>query len=95
MSIQWNISFGNILTLTMVLVSAVGIFWKHDARIKALEKEMEKHLEISAPLVDLLNNINATMQKLTQRLGDFPLHRHDGSRIMYPGDTKLVVEDND
>lgn len=93
MHIQWDISFGNILTLLLLLVTGVGVYWKHEARIKTLETQIEEHIKVSVPLVKLLQDIDSTMKILSERFGSYPLHRHEGEKILFPPGTQIVEKD--
>lgn len=80
-----SLSLGNIITLAVLLV-AFAIAWsKMDARIGDVEKwQVDRQASISEES-KTLERLNTTLELLQQRLADYPLHKHVGNEIIYPG----------
>jgi len=78
------------LKLILILVAVIGGWYKFDYRISAMEvKEQERAAQIQQ-LSDVINKLDATLERMNQTMRDFPPHRHlNDEDVIYPGDVAL------
>lgn len=87
-----TVTLGNVLNIIMVIAAGIG-YIRHDAarqaqedsRIQVIEaQQADDHLARQNELM-LIQKETKVLDLLQQRLEDFPLHRHVGDKIFYPG----------
>ena len=72
-----KVTLGNLLVVIAFVVSAVVSWDNMNARVAKLEDTSKANTQV-------LSRIDRTLGLLQQRLADYRLHKHEGSRIIYP-----------
>jgi hypothetical protein len=87
-----TVTLGNILTIVMILISAATYIWHDAAREVKIDTRIENVENVQAQDKierqsdrDVRIKETEVLDLLQQRLTDFPLHRHVGDKIFYPG----------
>lgn len=82
---RFSIDFGNVITVFVVIVSVIWAWAKLDSRIGSIEDWRTQEVPVMAKQIQVFDQMQRTLDLLQQRLGDYPLHKHIGNTIVYPG----------
>jgi hypothetical protein len=82
--------FSEWLKLILLLVAAIGGWYKFESRISAMEaREAERTTQVQQ-LSEVITKLNGTLERMNQTMRDFPPHRHiNDDDVIYPGDTVI------
>lgn len=78
------------LKLVLLLVAAIGGWYKLDYRISAIELHEQQQTAQVQHLSDVIDKLDSTLDRMNQTMRDFPPHRHVNEEgIIFPGDTSI------
>jgi geranylgeranyl pyrophosphate synthase len=82
----WNphVSLGEVLQI-LALIFAISVAWSNlNSRLTTVENQIRANTELIKSLNEGQILQNKALEKLNQRLEDYPLHIHIGHEIRYP-----------
>lgn len=84
----------DLAQIAILTVALIAGWYKFDNRISMVERAVQQQQAQSQKLADVMDKLDITLEKFSEQLSDFPLHRHlrDGI-IAYPGGTTLTEDD--